>query len=534
MTGAEIVAESLLLHGVTTVFGYPGGNVLPLYEALRRREGKIRHVLSCHEQGAVHAADGYARASGGLGVVLATSGPGATNLVTGIAAAYMDSTPLLAITGNVPLRDLGRDCFQEIDIAGVTMPITKHNYIVRSVDELEGVLREAIHIARSGRPGPVLVDIPVDVAQAEGAFQRLAPLPPSLPPLRCSHRVDTFMDYICAHRRPVLLLGGGVVSSGAGQEALALCQLLDLPVCTTLMGLGTIPEDHPCFLGMLGIHGTEAARQAVAESDLLIAVGTRFNERVAPDRERFAPKAHLLHLDVDEAEIGKNLPADRFMVGDAKKALGVLLLQPATRRYTAWREQAVGKPRTGDGGFPRKILQALWRYRLPGDTLVTDVGRHQMWAARYYPVDRPRAFLTSGGLGAMGFGMGAAVGAALARPESRILLITGDGSLHMDMAELATAVTEGLPLKIFCMNDESLGLVRQLQEQAYGSGYAVWPRRKTSLPELARAFGARGETIRADGDWEKTLRSVLDDPGPCLIDCRIEEEEEGECRKTAL
>lgn len=524
MTGAQVVVQTLLEQGVELVFGYPGANVLPLYEALRERRGQIRHVLSCHEQGAVHASDGYARASGKTGVVLATSGPGATNLVTGIAAAYMDSIPLVAITGNVPLRQLGRDCFQEIDIAGVTMPITKHNYIIKDTSELEPTLKKAFCLAQSGRRGPVLVDIPMDISTAQVEYRALPVPVPQSPTFHCSHPVNTFMDYICAHERPLLLLGGGVIAAGAEQEALALAELLDLPVCSTLMGLGGISGLHRSFLGMTGIHGTKAANRAVAECDLLIAVGTRFNERVAQDRERFAPRAHILHLDIDNSEIEKNVRADRFLVGDAKKALGVLLLQQADRSFTPWRKQAVSWKTGPEEGFPHEILRALWRHRGEEDLLVTDVGQHQMWAARSYPVERPRTFITSGGLGAMGFGMGAAVGACLACPGAGVTLVTGDGSFHMDFGELATAVTENLPLRVFVFNNQTLGLVRVLQERAYGAPYAVEPRRRTDLVLLAEAMGARGLRLQEGDCVDQVVRQAFETGGPCVVDCRIERE----------
>lgn len=521
MTGADIVVASLIRHQVNTVFGYPGANILPVYESLRKKKDQIRHVLSCHEQGAVHAADGFARASGAIGVAIATSGPGATNLVTGIATAYMDSSPLLVLTGNVPLKDLGRDCFQEIDITGITMPITKHNYIVRSAEEIEETIREAIQVANSGRKGPVLVDLPLDILLGEAEYRDLPPLPILMPPLQCSHGVQTYMDYICAHERPLILVGGGVVASGAETEVRALCKLLDVPVISTFMGQGVLSEKDEEYLGMIGIHGSPSAKEAVSRCDLLIAIGTRFNERVAPRDGNFLKNAELLHIDVDEAEIGKNISPSRYIVGDAKKALGVLLLQAPTRRYTSWRKQFVRKTEETMPLFAREVLEFIRENLKEEDIVVTDVGNHQMWASEIFQGLPSRRFLTSGGLGTMGFGMGASIGASAARKNAHIVLITGDGSIHMNINELATAVTENIPLTVVCMNDQALGMVLNMQRELYGEDYAVLPNRKTDLPTVARGFGAGADRLTEHAAWKETLKNALSTPHPMFLDCLL-------------
>jgi acetolactate synthase-1/2/3 large subunit len=524
LNGAQVVVKTLLEEGVDTVFGYPGGSALPLYDALYEARGALRHVLTCHEQGAAHAADGYARASGRVGVVVATSGPGATNLVTGIAAAYMDSTPLVALTCNVPLSFLGRDSFQEIDIAGVTMPITKYGYIVKEPGQLADTLRAAFAIARSGRPGPVLVDIPRDVAEA-------ADVPDGGRALYTPPRIDISRDAaarvaraLAKAERPVVLCGGGVVSGGAGGALLALAERLDAPVCATLMGLGAVPWNHPLFLGLAGIHGLPEANRALAECDLLLAAGTRFTERMAGGRADFAPGADVYHIDIDAAEIGKNIAPRDSLIGPAGPALEAVLARlergdakPWAGGFTPFADRPAPAP-----DDPRGLIRALWRHRTPDMTVVADVGQHQMWTAQAYGFDRPRGFLTSGGLGAMGFGMGAAVGAALARPGTRVALVIGDGGFHMCMAELATAVALGLPITVFVLDNGGLGLVRQLQDKEYGGRrYAVEPGWRTDYVGLAEAFGAKGFSLTDMARGDEIIPAALATVGPGVVHCLV-------------
>ncbi|MDR1158276.1 MAG: biosynthetic-type acetolactate synthase large subunit [Oscillospiraceae bacterium] len=522
MNGARMIVDTLIEEGVEVLFGYPGGAVLPIYDALYERRETITHILTCHEQGAAHAADGYARATRRPGVVLATSGPGATNLVTGIAAAYMDSTPLVALTGNVPLALLGRDSFQEVDIAGITMPITKYNFIVKSPDEIQASVRDAFAIAQSGRPGPVLVDIPRDIAEAPCGAQREKRHSHGVP-VPSEREMDEFVRALARARRPVLLIGGGVVADGAGVTAAMLAERLGAPVCATLMGLGALPWDHSLFLGMLGRHGLPEANRAVEACDLLLAVGTRFTERAAEDRRQFAGQAQIFHIDIDPAEVNKNIPADAALCGRAGAVMeGLLARLPPPREpwgaaFTPFTRRAFPEP-----GTPRALIHTLWRLRTPGMTVVTDVGQHQMWTAQTYGFSRPGELITSGGLGAMGFGLGAAIGVALARPGRRVALITGDASLHMNMAELATAVALNLPISIFMLDNAGLGLVRQLQdEQCGGRRFAVAPGLRTDWIRLAEAMGARGLSMAGQAP-EKVIREALTAEGPCLTHCPVD------------
>jgi acetolactate synthase-1/2/3 large subunit len=532
LNGAQVIVRTLLDEGADTVFGYPGGSALALYDALYEARGALRHVLTCHEQGAAHAADGYARASGRAGVVVATSGPGATNLVTGIAAAYMDSTPMVAVTCNVPLAFLGRDSFQEIDIAGVTMPVTKYGFIVKEPGQLAGTLRDAFAIARSGRPGPVLVDVPSDIAETEvlpGAPDGdSAPYAPPRPALQAD-AAARFARALASAERPVILCGGGVVSDGAeaGAALRALAERLGAPVCATLMGLGAVPWDHPLFLGMAGLHGLPEANRAIRSCDLLLAVGTRFTERVAGGRDGFAPEADIYHIDIDAAEIGKNVTPRDALVGRAGPALAAILACLGEASVgSAW---AAGVQRFSkfseafcvDG--PRALIRAIWRHRTPDMTVAADVGQHQMWTAQAYGFDRPRGFIASGGLGAMGFGLGAAIGAALARPGARVALVMGDGGFHMSMAELATAVSLRLPLTVFVLDNRGLGLVRQLQDrQRAGRRYAVEPGWRTDYVGVAEALGARGMALRSMAEADEVIGAALASDGPCVVWCPVD------------
>ncbi|HEY8531793.1 MAG TPA: biosynthetic-type acetolactate synthase large subunit, partial [Limnochorda sp.] len=489
LTGADVFVQCLLAEGVQVIFGYPGGAVLPIYDAIYRSE--LRHILTRHEAGAVHAADGYARATGRVGVCLATSGPGATNLVTGLATAYMDSIPLVAFTGNVATSLIGRDAFQEADITGITMPITKHNFLVQRVEDLPRVIRSAFMLASTGRPGPVLVDLPKDVITATvPGFRypgrvRLRGYKPTLQ--GHPRQLEAAAREIARAKQPVLYLGGGVIASGASKEVVELAERASIPTTSTLMGLGAFPPDHPLWLGMLGMHGTPAANWAVTHADLLIAVGARFDDRVTGRTDRFAPRARIIHIDVDPAEIGKNVPAHVPIVGDARRVLQDLLPLVAPKAEPAWLAQIQAwKERyrlryqpSPDEIMPQELVERLAAHARAHEAetgreviLTADVGQHQMWAAQYFPFRRPRSYVCSGGLGTMGFGLPAAVGAQVARPDATVVCLTGDGSIQMNIQELAVVRGHNLPVKVIIMNNRFLGMVRQWQELFYGRRYS--------------------------------------------------------------
>jgi acetolactate synthase I/II/III large subunit len=531
LSGAEILVEELIRHRVTTVFGYPGGTVLDIYDALYRNCSRINHIISAHEQGAAHAADGYARISGKTGVVLATSGPGATNLVTGIANAYLDSVPLVAITGNVAVALLGRDSFQEVDIVGVTQPIVKHSYIVREVKELERVIKEAFHIANSGRKGPVLIDIAKSVQKEKEEYigNELA--------LRA--RPEQQYDYsealaaIAASQRPYIYCGGGVVAAHAESEILALSERLSAPVGMSMMGLTALPNDYPLNLGMCGMHGKYAASLAQSEADLLIAVGVRFSDRATGNVSEYTKKCNVIHIDIDDAEIGKNVSSLISLCGDAKEILqGLLPLLPAKRNEQWLTEvheiRCKGKKELEekDGFTPQNIIELVNNYTAPDTTIVTDVGQHQMWVMQYYKFREPRTLLTSGGLGAMGYGMGAAIGGCIARGRQRTVLFTGDGSFGMNLTELATAVSQQLPLTIIIINNGVLGMVRQWQKTFYDCRYShTTLGRQTDFVAVARAFGAAGYRATNLGELQAILDRDIPSDGPCVIDCQIDMDE---------
>ena len=528
--GSEVLMECLLEQGVDTVFGYPGGAVLNIYDALYKYSDKIRHVLTAHEQGAAHAADGYARATGKVGVCIATSGPGATNLVTGIATAYMDSIPLVAVTGNVAVPLLGRDSFQEVDITGITMPVTKHNFIVKHVEELADTVRLAFQIARSGRPGPVLIDIPKDVTGAPVEYEP-APCAGARPvPPPKEERLQMTLEKLAACEKPLIYFGGGVLSAGAEEPLLRLAEKLDIPVCASMMGLGGFPADHPLWLGMVGMHGTVAANRAARECDLLLVCGARFSDRVAGSRSGFAPAAEVVHIDIDHAEFDKNVPAAVRLAGDLRQVLALLADRAAARRHPAWVEEAAAlrktaRPAAGspeDAPDPLEILHTL-RDLLPDDAVVaTDVGQHQMWVAQHFQLRRPRTLLTSGGLGTMGYGLGAAIGGQFGCPDKRVVLVSGDGSFHMNLNELTTLASYDLPIVVLVMNNQVLGMVRQWQKVFYERRFsATDPHRKTDLVKLAEAFGCRGMRIARAGDIRPVLEAALAAGGPVVVDCRI-------------
>ena len=525
--GAEILIECLKEQGVTTVFGYPGGTVLDIYDALYR-DGTIEHVITSHEQGAAHAADGWARVTGRTGVVIATSGPGATNLVTGIATAYMDSVPMVAITGNVGANFLGRDSFQEIDIFGVTLPITKHNYTVKDASELAGVVREAFRIANSGRRGPVLIDILKNVQSMEAEYEPQKPLPArrkSVP----ARELEQIAKALSAAERPLIMAGGGAIASEASKEVVALAEKLDAPVVSTLMGLGACPASHPLFMGMIGMHGTATAAKLCMESDCIIALGARFSDRVALNRDKFAQGKTVIQIDIDEAEIDKNVPTTYSVLGDLKEALTTLISmiretkRPFSQKAKQYRAEEKAKDKAPELGH-RVLIEAA--KLAPKDAIVvTDVGQHQMWTAQYFPIEKPRTLCTSGGLGTMGYGLGAAIGAAKATGK-HVILVTGDGCFNMNLNELSTAVTEELPITILLMNNHALGMVRQWQKLFYGRRFSQTNvRKKTDYVKFAESFGATGLVIEKDEDIVPALTTAFAINTPVVVDCRISNDE---------
>lgn len=532
LTGADILINCLVEQGVDIVFGYPGGTVLDIYDALYR-SGKIDHVLTAHEQGAAHAADGYARVTGKTGVCFATSGPGATNLVTGIATAFMDSIPLVAITGNVGINFLGRDSFQEIDITGITIPITKHNFIVKDVTELADTVRRAFKIAGSGRKGPVLVDILKDVQTAKCEY---APAVPEkiVPAPVAPERLFKIAEAINAGKKPVIIAGGGVIAADASPLLCRLAEKLDCPVAYTLMGKGCIPEDDPLCLGMIGMHGTVAAAKALNEADTVIALGTRFSDRVALNRDKFAEKKIVIHVDIDDAEIDKNVRSTLHLMGDVGETLKSLLPLIDGRQRKDWlvkveafKKENAAKKDTSLRAY--KILKAASEAAPAGSPLITDVGQHQMWAAQHYAVNSPRLFCSSGGLGTMGYGMGAAIGAAFGTGKMPVL-VTGDGCFGMNMNEMMTAVSRRVPMVILLMHNGVLGMVRQWQKVFYSRRFSQTDlNRKTDYVKLAESMGARGMTLGEGDDIESTLKrafgTALGESLPVLVDCIISPDE---------
>ena len=532
--GAEILIDALVEQGVDTIFGYPGGAVLNIYDALYKNSDRIRHILTAHEQGAAHAADGYARATGKVGVCLATSGPGATNLVTGIATAYMDSIPMVAITGNVGTSLIGRDSFQEVYIAGITMPITKHNFVVRDVDELADTVRDAFRIAASGRPGPVLIDIPKDITAAKCEFIPKGKVEINETYEISDEELQTVADMIAASERPMIYYGGGVETSDAGDMLLQLQRKADIPSAHTMMAIGCIPDTEPLSLGMIGMHGTVSAAWAVERCDLLVCIGARFSDRVATNTKRFAPSAKVIHVDIDDAEINKNIGVDYAIVSDAETFLEKVMPYIKEAKHDAWRAQ-ITEWQTNLDYVPKDDESVIHPHQLlrtvaeetPEDTIIaTDVGQHQLWSAQYNGRKHVRQFLTSGGLGTMGFGYGAALGAQVAFPDRTVVHITGDGSFHMNLNEICTAVSYNLPVITIIMNNRVLGNVRQWQTMFYGSRYSQTdPHRKTDYVKLADAFGARGFRVSNIAELRDALREAMKRTGPVLIDAQIDKDE---------
>lgn len=534
LNGSEILTEVLIEQGVDTVFGYPGGAVLNIYDALYKYSDKIKHILSAHEQGASHAADGYARATGKTGVCIATSGPGATNLVTGIATAYMDSVPMVVITGNVGKGLIGRDAFQEVYITGITMPITKHNFMVQDVNELADTIREAFRIANSGRKGPVLIDITKDVTAAVTEFERKEIIKIKDDTVINIDELKTVADIINNAKKPVVMFGGGVVSSNASDLALELVEKANIPSCHTLMSAGVIGYNNPLNLGLLGMHGSYTTNKAVDDADVLIAIGTRFSDRVALDTNEFAKKATIIQIDIDLSEINKNVAVDHYVIGDVKKVLEALLPMIKKNDRSDWLKtidtyKAVDyKPVDDDSQIlPHQLIGAICDMAGEDTVVVTDVGQHQMWAAQYVHHVNPRGFLTSGGLGTMGYGYGAAIGAAAALGESKkVVHITGDGSFHMNLNEACTAVSYELPVITVIMNNQVLGMVRQWQRCFYGKRFSQTdPHRKTNFVKLAEGFGAKGYSVATIAEFKTAFAEALKSNGPVWIECAIDKDE---------
>jgi len=538
MTGAEILCETLTRLGVRHIFGYPGGAILPVYDALGK--SKLHHILVRHEQGATHMADGYARATGGIGVAMATSGPGATNMVTGIATAMLDSSPVVCITGQVSSRVLGSDAFQEVDITGITMPITKYNVVVSRAEDIARTLREAFIIAQSGRPGPVLVDFTKDAQQASAEFD-WETCGPQLPPkrIRNNHKQDEFdraVELLNTAKRPVILAGRGVMVSGAMRKLEEFVRTSNIPVAMTLLGIGCFPASDPMNLGMMGMHGEAWVNTAIQEADLLIAVGMRFDDRVTGDLRTYARNAHKIHIEVDRAEINKNVHVDAALIGDAGETLGRLLPHVQERDHSPWLDHI--KELKGDSAvrdiqslpdsghlYAAHVINDLWKVTKGEAIVVTDVGQHQMWEAQYYHHDRPRTLITSGGLGTMGFALPAAIGAKFARPDAEVWVVAGDGGFQMTSCELATIVQEKINVKIAIINNGYLGMVRQWQEFFYDKRYVATPLVAPDFVSLANAFGIHGERITSRAEVVPTIEAARQSDQPVLLDFRVEQED---------
>ena len=529
LTGAEILVKSLLNQGVDTVFGYPGGAVLNIYDYLYKYKEQIKHYLTCHEQGAAHAADGYARSSGKVGVCIATSGPGATNLVTGIATAYMDSVPLVAITGNVQKSLLGRDSFQEVDITGITMPITKHNFIVKDINNLEETIRKAFYIAKEGRPGPVLIDIPKDITSDKTEYKGLTPLP--VEP-KSKHITVTSLNeaakYINDSEKPLIYAGGGVINSDATEELINFAEKINAPVATTLMCRGAIPSEHRLNTGMIGMHGSNASNILATKCDLIIALGARFSDRVISDKE-FINNAKIIQIDVDPAEINKNVRVDSFIIGDIKVALQKLMPLINEKRNENWLKTVEelkllsSTKNNSEQLTPRFLFEKLSSLDDGSFVMTTEVGQHQMWTAQYFNFKTPRTLISSGGLGTMGFGLGAAIGVKVASPNKIVFNIAGDGSFGMNCNEFATAVKYNIPIKIIVMNNNALGMVRQWQSLFYEARYSQTTLdRATDFVKLAEAFGGVGFRVEKREELDGVLKEALSVNRPVIIDYRID------------
>jgi len=536
MNGAGILIEELIHQGVTTVFGYPGGQVLPIYDELYKNSGRINHIISAHEQGAVHAADGYARVTGKTGVVIATSGPGATNLVTGIANAYLDSVPLVVITGNVATPLLGRDSFQEVDIIGVTLPIVKHSYIVKNIDKLQPVIKEAFEIAKKARRGPVLIDIPRDIQSAEGDYTQTAGVeqPAEKQKTECQDQdFSKAVELINASKQPFIYSGGGVVAAEAGERLTAFSEKLNAPIGLSMMGITAVPHTYRYNLGMTGMHGRYAASKAKSEADLIIAVGVRFSDRATGNKEKYTEKCKIIHIDIDRAEFNKNIKADAEVHGDAAEVIAALheRVNPKNNpEWTALIESYKAEEKSfnavSDKMTPNNIIETVNAYTSDDTIIATDVGQHQMWVMQYYKFMKVRTLLSSCGLGAMGFGLGAAVGGCIGAGRKKTVLWTGDGSFAMNLIELATAVSQKLPVVVIVMNNGVLGMVRQWQCRFYGERYSQTTlNRATDFVKIAEGFGARGYRAKSLDELKSILDEHFNSPAPIVIDCVIDKDE---------
>ena len=532
LTGSEIVIECLKEQGVDTVFGYPGGTILNVYDALYKHSNEIRHVLTSHEQGAAHAADGYARATGKVGVCMATSGPGATNLVTGIATAYMDSIPVVAITANVTLPALGKDSFQEVDIAGVTMPITKHSFIVKDVTKLAETIRKAFYIAKSGRPGPVLVDITKDVTANTTEYTREEPVKEEKKSRYTMDQIDEVAKMIDEAQKPFIFVGGGAILSGASKEVRELAKIIDAPVCDSLLGKGAFDGNDARYTGMLGMHGTKASNLGVSECDCLIALGVRFSDRVIGNPKHFAENAKIIHVDIDAAEINKNIKTDAALIGDLKEILSKLNKHVSKSEHKEWMEHILDLKKQYPLKYDDKdltcpyFIEALDKATKGEAIITTDVGQHQMWAAQFYHYSEPRTFLSSGGLGTMGYGLGACIGAKLGRPDKTVINIAGDGCFRMNMQELATASRYNIPIIEVVINNQVLGMVRQWQTLFYGHRYS-----QTVLNDavdyckVAEALGCVAFRVEKKEDVLSAITKAMECKRPALIEVVIHEDD---------
>lgn len=534
LTGAQILMECLKEQGVDTVFGYPGGSVLNIYDELYKNQKEIKHILTAHEQGASHAADGYARATGKVGVCIATSGPGATNLVTGIATAYMDSVPMVAITGNVPVSLLGKDSFQEVDITGITMPITKHNFIVKDINDLVDVIRKAFYIAKEGRPGPVLIDIPKDVTTLKADYQYKEPKPiPLYTEYIIEKDIEEAISVINQSEKPFVYAGGGIIYADATEELLHFVEKLSAPVTCSLMGQGAFPATHRLYTGMIGMHGTKASNIAATECDLLIAIGARFSDRVVSKLERFAPNAQVIHIDIDPAEINKNVQTHHHIIGDVKEILNILNTRLEDKVSNGWNKKIeeimkkypVSYPQD-DTLRPQYVIEKIYEMTKGEAIISTEVGQHQMWTPQYYKFAKPRTFITSGGLGTMGYGTGAAIGAQFGKPDKRIIHIAGDGSFRMNCNELATINAYNIPIIIAIINNGTLGMVRQWQSMFYGGRYsATTLDRGPDFVKLAEAYGIKGYNVTTKKELEDSLNEALKLREPIILDCHVDIDE---------